>query len=281
MYRRISLVLLAQLCLVPLAWSQSPGGNPPSGKPDSGTNTSSSVEVQGVGVVRVPADGVRIFATLHLRMPTAKEVVAEEERRAAKLEKAWRDLNLGNLKIRLLDQQLQAVRQLDPNQPNLDITELPVVGYAAWRLYCVEIAGLPTEQLVEAARHMQRVALEQGATVGLFARPSPLGTPTIEGQALGEMQSLAPVQFFLADSEAAYREALKRAKQNALAKIHALCGDRAPSRTLIQEIQPEQARLVYGPLDAVIPIPRPVNQFVTSTSTQIEIVAFLKVVCEY
>ncbi|GBD35137.1 hypothetical protein HRbin36_00242 [bacterium HR36] len=290
MYRRMVLVWLAAMCGT---WPTSGQDTLPAAKVPKAASLASNVakvhatvEVHGTGVVRLPADGVRILATLQLRMPSLKEAVAEDERRATKLEQAWRDLKLGRTQIRLLDQQLQAVRQFDANQAAVDIHDLPVIGYVAWRLYLIEITGLPAEQLHQAAQKVHNVALQEGAIPGVLPAPTPWGQPLVALAQPSTDGAIVPaVGYFLANAEAAYSQALKKAKENALTKITALYGNQAPVRMTIQEINLAAERApdpyqVYGQ-PAIIPTPQSGLERQPSRSAEIEVVAVVKVVCEY
>lgn len=282
-------VLVAGMAVVGFSWGQNHPSNATQGsKAPDGTSANkkvaATIEVQGTGVVRVPADGVRILVTLHLRMPTVKETAAEEERRATKLEQAWQALKPGTVKVRLLDQHLQAVRQLDVNNPGADIHELPVVGYSAWRLYQVEVTELPAEQLQEAARQVQKIALQEGAIPGLLGPPTPWGIVGGPVNPIPEVGGTPMVSYFLSRPEAAYSQALKKAKENALAKVAALHGDQAPARVMVQEVNPPPAPADANPPGvfpaALVGVLGTTDRFLSRTP-QVEVVAWVRVVCEY
>jgi len=248
---------------------------------------STAVEVVGTGTVRLPADGARLFVSIRIRMPTLKEAAAHEERMALKLEEAWKQWKTGTLTWRLLDQQLQALRQSDPNLPETDISEMPVVGYIAWRLYQLELTGLQRRDLQEAVRNLQKLALEHGATPGFLPRTPANVVRIIEPDHLAKARE---VVYFVRDTDAAYREALKKAQANALAKVQALAGNRSPTQiTCAEEVGPEffdrsvpgiTEELILGQLGFAGESVGRASERVSSTP-EIEIVARVRVVCEF
>lgn len=284
-WRRISLVLLGVFVASALE-----SGGVAEDKADSRPKATTSVEAQGIGVVRLPAEGARLLITLRLRMPTLKEVTVQEERIVAKLEDAWKQWKTGTLRWRLLDQQLQALRQADPDLPASDFSELPVVGYVAWRVYQLEITGLPVRDLQEAVRELQKVALQHGAIPGVLPRPTPLGGLAIpNGPVLAEQDELLgtrEVVYFVAEGEAAYQEALKKAQANALAKVQALTGNRTPLRVSLQEIAPVPAG-ASGIVEMIGSVVRYSGSLAgraterVSITPEVEIVASVKVICEF
>jgi len=259
-------------------------------KADSRPKATMSVEVQGIGVVRLPAEGARLLVSLHLRMPTLKEVTVQEDRIVAKLEEAWKQWKTGTLRWRLLDQQWQALRQADPNLPATDFSELPVVGYIAWRVYQLEVTCLPVRDLQEAVRELQKLALQHGATPGVLPRPTPLGGLAIpNGPVQAEQDELLgtrEVVYFVVEGEAAYQEALKKAQANALAKVQALAGNRAPLRVSVQEIAPLPAGAsnlveVIGSIGRYSGSPAGRATERVSITPEVEVVASVKVICEF
>lgn len=289
MYRRPAVALLGLIYLVSGVWGQGAGRAPESKsdaapKSEERRKTSATVEVQGVGVVRLPAEGVRIVITSHLRMPRIKEALEEDARLAAKLEQAWRQLGLGNMQIRTIDQQFQAVRTPDPNQPALDLHDLPVVGYSVCRSYIVEISDVPAEQLPEAAAKVQKVAVEHGAVLGTLVLNHPLGN-VMPGPGAGDSPAPSPITYFRRNPEEAYQQALKQAKDNAWKKVQALYGDAVPLRMTIQEVNLTSPD---APISSAVPqfalrAPLPAGQFsrFASAAPEVEIVAVVRLICEY
>ncbi|MCS7159648.1 MAG: SIMPL domain-containing protein [Gemmatales bacterium] len=292
MYCRLLFLCMTGMTLVAWAWGQGTG-NGPAGSPAPGSNVSENrarltakVEVHGVGTVRLPAEGVRVLCTLQLRMPTLKEVTAEDERRASRLEQGWRELKLGDMKIRLLEHQFHTVRMPDPNQPALDLQDLPVVGYAVVRVYQVEITQLPAEQLAEAATRAQKVALQHGAILGAWTLSNPFGQMVAApGHIPAGSESAGPVAYFRRDTEEAYQQALKKAKENALKKVRALYGDPAPSRITLQEVNGALPDAIPEGTTPVSPVrvdgsSGPVTRL-SSAVPEVEVVAVVRVVCEF
>lgn len=225
MQRRMAPALLLWYLMLAISWQVS-------AQEKTARKGSSTIEVMGTGAVRLPAEGARLFVSIRIRMPTLKETAAQEERMVAKLEEAWKQWKTGTLTWRLLDQQMQALRQSDPNLPETDISEMPVVGYAALRLYQLELTGLQGRDLQEAVRNLQKLALEHGATPGFLPRTPSSVVRIIEPDHLAKARE---VVYFVRDAEAAYREALKKAQANALAKVQALVGNRSPTQITIEE----------------------------------------------
>ncbi len=280
MQRRMAPALLLWCLTLAICWQVS-------AEEKTARKGSSTVKVVGTGAVRLPAEGARLFVSVRVRMPTLKETTAQEERMATKLEEAWKHWKTGTLTWRLLDQQLQVLRQSDPNLPETDISEMPVVGYVALRLYQLELTGLRGRDLQEAVRNLQKLALEHGATPGFLPRTPSNGVRIIEPDHLAKSRE---VVYFVRDTEAAYREALKKAQTNALAKVQALVGNRSPTQITIEE-EPEHEffdRNVSGITEALIlwqlgfageSIGRASER--VSSTPELEVAARVRVACEF
>lgn len=211
-----------------------------------------TVSTTGSATITVMPDAVRVFFSVDNLNPTVKVAREENDAKFAKVKKALADLKIDDLKLKTVEQHLQAEYNHLNNQRNL-------LGFRAVHQFTVLLCDTDVTRLSINAGRILDTGLENGAN------------------------GLDRIVFFKKDDTAQRREALTKATEDAIANAKALCaGARADVlETVRLDGSPEYR--VYGGNrnNSYVQSARVTDDTSSAVPGQIEITCHVSITCAY
>ncbi|OAI49011.1 hypothetical protein AYO44_01000 [Planctomycetaceae bacterium SCGC AG-212-F19] len=212
-----------------------------------------TVSTSGSATVAVMPDAVRVFFSVDNLNPTVKAARDENDAKFVKVKKALAELKIEDLKLKTVEQHLQAEYTFHNNQRNF-------VGYRAVHQFTVLLCDSDVTRLSVNAGRVLDTGLENGAN------------------------GLERIVFFKKDDTALRREALTKATEDAIANAKALCAGAkvAVLETLRVDGSPEYR--VYGGgnrNNSYVQSARVTDDTSSAVPGQIEITCRVSITCAY
>lgn len=211
-----------------------------------------TVSTSGSATVAVMPDAVRVFFSVDNLNPTVKAAREENDAKFAKVKKALADLKIEDLKMKTVEQHLQAEYSFHNNQRNF-------LGYRALHQFTVLLCDTDVTRLSLNAGRVLDTGLENGAN------------------------GLERIVFFKKDDAVLRREALTKATEDAIANAKALCAGAKAEVLETVRLDGSPEYRVYGGNrnNSYVQSARVSDETSSAVPGQIEITCRVTITCAY